>query len=96
LAFSVQKYAKERKTKSMVAFDKFDYTAEFKNDEHHAEFVETFKFKDGRRRRNKHSLHMPIMERLTEEVEAAGFVFKEYIDLMPVGYEYQFLFCFAR
>jgi SAM-dependent methyltransferase len=96
LAFSVQKYAKERKTKSMVAFDKFDYTAEFNNDEHHAEFVETFKFKDGRRRRHKHSLHMPVMERLTEEIEAAGFVFKEFIDLTPVGYEYQFLFCFAR
>lgn len=96
LAFSVQKYAKERHTKSSVAFDKFDYTAEFNNQEHHAEFVETFKFKDGRRRRQKHSLHMPVMERLTEDIEAAGFIFKEFIDLTPVGYEYQFLFCFAR
>jgi len=96
LAFSVQKYTKERNTKSTVAFDKFDYTAEFSNQEHHAEFVETFKFKNGRRRKNTHSLHMPTMERMTEEIEAAGFIFKEFIDLTPVGYEYQFLFCFVR
>jgi len=96
LAFSVQKYANDRVTKSHVAFDKFEYTAEFTNEEHNAKFEETFKFKDGRRRKNIHRLHMPVMERLTEDIESAGFIYKEFIELMPIGYEYQFLFCFVR
>jgi len=95
-AFSVQKYSKERVKKSSVSFDKFNYTAEFSNDENHAEFLETFKFKDGKKRVNKHSLHMPIMESLVRDIEQAGFTYKEFIDLTPIGYEYQYLFCFVR
>lgn len=96
IAFSIQKYSKERLTKSTVAFDKFDYTAEFTNEEHNAQFEETFKFKDGRTRKNVHSLHMLAMEKMVSEIEAAGFIYKEFIDLTPVGYEYQYLFCFVR
>jgi ubiquinone/menaquinone biosynthesis C-methylase UbiE len=96
MAFSVQKYTKERVTKSKVAFDKFEYSAEFTSDEADAEFEETFKFKDGRVRKNKHSLHMPVMESLVHEIEQAGFTYKEFIDLTPIGYEYQYLFCFIR
>lgn len=96
LAFSLQKYADKRVTKSTVAFDKFDYTAEFKLENNNAEFDETFKFKDGRRRRNVHRLFMPVMEQIVTEIEEAGFVYKEFIDLTPVGYEYQYLFCFVR
>jgi SAM-dependent methyltransferase len=96
IAFSIQKYSKERLTKSTVAFDKFDYTAEFTNEQHNAQFEETFKFKDGRTRKNVHSLHMLAMEKMVSEIEAAGFIYKEFIDLTPVGYEYQYLFCFVR
>ena len=96
MAFSLQKYAKERIRKSTVTFDKFEYTAEFTNQEHHAQLDETFKFKDGRIRRNVHTLHMPVMEKLVTDFEEAGFVYKEFIDLMPIGYEYQYLFCFVR
>jgi SAM-dependent methyltransferase len=96
LAFSVQKYAKKRVTKSKVSFDKFDYTAEFDLQDNHAEFDETFVFKDGKVRRNKHDLLMPTMESIVREIEAAGFTYKEYIDLTPIGYEYQYLFCFVR
>jgi len=96
VAFSLQKYAKKRVTKSTVSFDKFDYTAEFNLDNNNAEFDETFKFKDGRSRRNVHSLFMPVMENIVTEIEAAGFIYKEFIDLTPVGYEYQYLFCFVR
>lgn len=95
-AFSVQKYSKDRVTKSSVTFDKFEYTAEFTNNENTSEFIETFKFKDGKIRKNTHNLHMPVMEKLTKEIEAAGFTYKEFIDLTPVGYEYQYLFCFLR
>lgn len=95
-AFSLQKYAKERIRKSTVAFDKFKYTAEFTNQEHHAMFEETFKFKDGRIRKNIHNLHMANMEKMVTDFEEAGFTYKEFIDLTPIGYEYQYLFCFVR
>jgi SAM-dependent methyltransferase len=95
-AFSLQKYSKERVMKSKVAFDKFDYEAEFTINEADAEFHETFKFKDGRKRKHVHSLHMPKIDKLVQEIESAGFTFKEFIDLTPIGYEYQYLFCFLR
>lgn len=95
-AFSVQKYSKERVTKSKVAFDKFEYSAEFSNNGASSEFLEVFKFKDGKIRRNTHTLHMPVMDKLTKEIEAAGFTYKEFVDLTPIGYEYQYLFCFLR
>jgi hypothetical protein len=82
--------------KSSVSFDKFDYTAEFAIDDNHAEFHEIFKFKDGKKRKHIHKLHMPIMEKIVHEIEEAGFTYKEFIDLTPIGYEYQYLFCFVR
>jgi 2-polyprenyl-3-methyl-5-hydroxy-6-metoxy-1,4-benzoquinol methylase len=94
--FSLQKYSKSRVTKSTISFDKFQYTAEFSNADNQAQFEETFKFKDGRVRKNLHVLHMPIMEQLVSEIEAAGFIYKEFIDMTPIGYEYQYLFCFVR
>ena len=96
MAFSVQKYSKERVTKSNVTFDKFQYVAEFTNQDSDAKFTETFKFKDGRSRKQTHSFYMPTMEHLVHDIEQAGFKFKEYLDLTPIGYEYQYLFCFLR
>lgn len=98
VAFSVQKYAgRQRVTQSRVAFDKFDYSANFAltgGDE--AEFKEQFRFKDGRTRRQVHRLRMPDMDVLVREVEAAGFRYRRFIDLTPIGYEYNFLFAFSR
>lgn len=96
VAFSVQKYSKERVTRSKVAFDRFDYEANFQLDGGKGEFQEEFTFKDGKKRRQVHSLRMPTMEQITREVEAAGFKYRQYIDLTSIGYEYQYLFCFVR
>jgi len=96
MAFSLQKYAKKRITKSTVMFDKFEYTAEFSSQDNEALFEETFKFKDGKTRKNFHNLHMPVMEKIVHDIEQAGFIYKEFIDLTPIGYEYQYLFCFLR
>lgn len=96
VAFSVQKYAKERITRSRVAFDKFDYEANFDLHDASAEFTELFTFKDGKRRKQVHRLYMPTMAQVVSEVESCGFKYKEYIDLTGIGYEYQYLFCFVR
>ncbi len=96
IAFSVQKYAKERVTHSKVSFDKFDYEAQFDLDGSKALFKETFSFADGRKRKQIHTLRMPTMAQIVSEVESVGFKYKQYIDLTSIGYEYQYLFCFIR
>ena len=96
MAFSVQKYSKERVKKSRVTFDKFEYIAEFTNEDSDAKFTEQFKFKNGKIRKQVHQFYMPTMEHLVHDIEAAGFKFKEFLDLTPIGYEYQYLFCFMR
>jgi SAM-dependent methyltransferase len=96
VAFSPQKYTKERITRSKVAFDKFKYEAEFSHQGDEAEFREEFKFKDGKKRRHVHRLKMISMEAVVQAAESAGFTFKQYIDMTPIGYEYQYLFCFVR
>ncbi len=102
IAFSMQKYAKKRITKSNVTFDKFNYSADFQiGDGNFAEFRETFAFKEndrltGKKRKQTHKLRMPDIADLVAEVEQIGFVYKEYIDLTAIGYEYQYIFCFTR
>ncbi len=96
MAFSVQKYSKERVTHSKVSFDKFDYEADFNLDGSKAQFTEIFKFADGRKRKQVHTLRMPTMAQVVSEVESVGFKYKQYIDMTSIGYEYQYLFCFVR
>jgi SAM-dependent methyltransferase len=96
VAFSVQKYTKERVTRSKVSFDKFDYEADFSLNGANAEFREEFRFKDGKKRRQVHSLKMTTMEQIVAEVEGCGFKYRQYIDMTGIGYEYQYLFCFVR
>jgi SAM-dependent methyltransferase len=95
-AFSVQKYSKERITRSKVTFDKFTYEADFNLEGEMAEFREEFKFKSGKTRRQVHLLRMPTMESVVTEAEQNGFIYKQFIDLTAIGYEYQYLFCFTR
>ena len=96
VGFSLQKYTKDRVTKSTVAFDKFDYTAQFDLEGESAEFKEEFKFKNGKSRRQIHSLRMPRMESVVSRAESNGFTYKKFIDMTAIGYEYQYMFCFVR
>jgi SAM-dependent methyltransferase len=97
VAFSVQKYSKERVTTSKVSFDKFDYEANFSLEGESAEFREQFLFKTNKKkRRHVHKLRMTRMEEIIQKAESNGFVYKQFIDLTAIGYEYQYLFCFVR
>ena len=89
VGFSVQKYSK-------VSFDKFEYEADFQHEGSDAKFREEFRFKNGKVRRQIHTLRIPTMEEMVAEIESAGFTFKKFIDLTSIGYEYQYLFCFVR
>lgn len=94
--FSLQKYSQERIRKSKVAFDKFDYEAEFQLSGDKAEFYETFRFKQGSVRRQKHVFVMPEIKRVIELARRAGWIYKGYQDLNPLGFEYGYMLCFEK
>lgn len=96
IGFSPQKYSKERITKSKVVFDKFDYEAVFELDDPKAEFRETFRFKDGSVRRQKHQLYMPSIEEIVQKVQSAGWTYTKYVDLMPMSFPYGYILFFSR
>jgi SAM-dependent methyltransferase len=96
VGFSLQKYSKKRLTESNVVFDKFTYTGRFDLMDPNAEFTETFRFKDGTVRRQKHKFTMPTMEEIVKMGQAAGWVYTKYIDLVVVGFEYSYLLFFRH
>ena len=96
MAFSLQKYSKERITKSKVTFDKFVYEGEFDLQDPEAEFRETFRFKDGRVRRQRHRFHMPDIKDITKLATICGWQYDKYIDLTTIGFEYAYLLCFTH
>ena len=96
IGFSPQKYSKERLTKSKVVFDKFDYEANFELDDPNAEFRETFRFKDGSVRRQKHQLYMQNIPDIIKKATINGWTYTKYVDLMPIAFPYGFLLFFTR
>lgn len=93
---SPQNYVKERITKSTVVFDKFDYEAVFDLEDPSAEFRETFRFKDGSVRRQKHRLYMPNMPEIIKKAQNNGWTYTKYVDLMPLSFQYGYLLFFTR
>lgn len=96
VGFSPQKYSKERITTSKVIFDKFEYEANFELDDPKAEFRETFRFKDGSVRRQKHNLYMPDIQDIIKKAINNGWSYTKYVDLMPLAFPYGFLLFFTR
>lgn len=98
--FSIQKYADKRQTKSKVAFDKFDYEAEFlltdDSPNGGAEFREAFSFKDGSKRKQKHSFYMPEIKKIVSSATYAGWNYKAYLDTTALGFEYGYLLFFTH
>lgn len=96
IGFSPQKYTKERLTKSKVVFDKFDYEAEFDLEDPKAEFRETFRFKDGSVRRQKHTLYMVNIPDIVKTAQNNQWTYTKYVDLMPFSFQYGYLLFFSR
>jgi len=93
---SPQNYVKDRLKRSKVVFDKFDYEAVFELEDPIAEFRETFRFKDGSTRRQKHTLYMPTMPDIIKKAQANGWTYTKYVDLMPLSFQYGYLLFFSR
>jgi len=96
LAVSPQKHTKERITTSKAAFDKFDYDTKFVLEGNEAEFQETFHFKDGKVRRQKHPLYMPAISKIVAVAVEQGFKYDKFMDLQFIGFNYGYLLFFTR
>lgn len=96
IGFSLQKYSKERVTESKVIFNKFEYTGKFELTDPDAEFRETFRFKDGKIRRQRHRFQMPSIEEISKIGVRAGWVYTKYVDLTMIGFEYSYLLFFRH
>jgi SAM-dependent methyltransferase len=93
---TVQKYVKERVTKSKVEFDKFSYEAEFDLMDPTAEFREVFRFSDNSVRRQRHTLHMRDINDFVHIAQVAGWNYNGNIDLMSAGFEYAYVLMFTH
>jgi SAM-dependent methyltransferase/uncharacterized membrane protein len=96
VGISPQNYVKERLKTSKVVFDKFDYEATFELEDPRAEFRETFRFKDGSVRRQKHTLTMPSIADITKKAQNNGWAYTSYVDLMPMSFPYGYILFFRR
>lgn len=90
IGFSLQKYSKERVTRSEVDFNKFKYVGEFDLQDPAAEFRETFRFTDQTVRRQRHSFIMDDINKIVGMAVAAGWKYDGFVDLTPVQFEYAF------
>ena len=93
---TVQKYSKERVTKSKVEFDKFSYEAEFDLQDPTAEFREVFRFSDKSVRRQRHTLHMRDINDIVHIAQTKGWNYNGNIDLMTAGFEYAYVLMFTH
>ncbi len=104
LLVSPQRYAKKRITNTSVKFNDFTYTADFQipetgsaDDDKVVAFVEKFKNdKDGKTRKNEHTLYMESEGRIVQMAEETGFIVHSKIDLLHCQYEYQYLYVFVK
>ena len=98
LLVSPQKYADKRITKSEVVFNNMQYKANFelKPDTHVAIFNERFEGNDNKIRKNKHLFTMEPERDILTMAKQAGFIVHAKIDMVKVGYEYQYLYVFVK
>jgi SAM-dependent methyltransferase len=102
IGVSPQRFTKKRITSSSATFDKFDLDTEFDGptkptDPIIAEFRETFRFKDGSVRRQKHTLWMPDMKNIINLAQECGLKYRKFVDLrQPLGFNYGYLLFFNR
>lgn len=89
----IQKYAKERITKSNIRFNNFQYKSDFKLNGNQGIFKE--KFEDNKThniRENEHIFYMEKQHDILEIAKNAGFILHGKIDMHTVEYNNQYLY----
>jgi len=93
---SPQKYAKARITNTNVNFNDFNYKSNFTIENDIATFEEKIKFKNGNTRTHQQKLYMEDTEQILLLAQQTGFISHGIIDLVKVGYEYQYVYVFTK
>lgn len=100
LLVSPQRYAKERITHTKLIFDNMEYVSNFNlnSETNTATFEEKFKDKDNpnKVRKQEHKLYMEPEAELMVRAQNAGFIIEGKIDLIAIGYEYQYLYILTK
>lgn len=100
LMLTPQRYAKERITKSNINFQDFKYSANFEldNKKNAAKFVEKFKNKETGKifRKHEHKMYMESEKDILAMAKQSGFIMLGKIDLIKIGYEYQYLYILQK
>ena len=90
VGFSLQKYSDTRVKRSEVTFNNMKYVGEFDLQDPGAEFRETFRFNNGKVRRQKHEVKMEDMNTIVGMAKVAGWEYVGYTDLIDIGFEYAY------
>ena len=99
IVVSPQKYASKRITNSKIRFNNMTYEANFdmKPNSDVAVFSEKFEEPaEKKMRKNKHVFVMESDKTIVTIAKQAGFIMQGKIDLLNVGYEYQYLYIFMK
>ena len=92
----VQSHLKKRKTDSLVVFNDFKYTSDFKLDNKTAAFEEVFEFKDGKTRKQRHKFYMYSKKEYVAAAERFGFVLINIESQILSGYSNHYIFTFRK
>ena len=96
---SAQRYAKKRITNSLIKFKDFKYRGDFKLNKKNntATFEEIFKDdKTKHIRQNIHKMYMHTQKHILSIAKENGFILLGKIDMVPVQYEYQYLYILQK
>lgn len=102
-AFSLQKYSKERVTNSKIHFNNFLYNGNFEKNVHKTtgesnyKYVETFTHKKKSLiRKQEHKLYMLKIDDFIQVMNESGFKKIGQTDMLPIGFEYNFILYFRK
>lgn len=96
---SLQKYSDKRLTTSFVKFNELTYKSDFELDNENdiAYFKEEFENDVTKEKRlQKHTLYMPSIHEIVTQIKDFGFKELKVVDLMEIGYEYNYLYFFEN
>jgi len=95
---NVQNYSDKRITSSKVAFNGFNYQANFdyKPTKNRSYFTEKFIYNNGKTRQNEHTFYMETQNDILTTAKQAGFIVKEKNHMHKCGYEKQYLYILEK
>lgn len=90
-------FSNNKITSSQLIIKNYRYNSDFELIGNIATFTETFtNVQDNSVRKNTHKLFMPTIESILDKAKSSGFVVENITELLPVGYEYQYIYILKK